>query len=76
MLFYLKETLLQQKRNTFSKRSELLKQYIIDWDEYSKKEKEQEQQKQDFTREEVEFIDQSRKEPDSLLLSLKKSNNS
>lgn len=67
-----KGNLLKEKNKEYLKRQELLRQYIIDWNYYKEEEKQQEINLQNLTLEELEFINRSREELDTLIIKLKK----
>ncbi len=66
-----KQSVLEKKQKEWWQRNELLRQYILDWNYYSEEEKKEETKIQNFTPEELEFINRSREEIDALLHSLK-----
>ena len=60
------------RQSELYKRRNLLRQYIIDWNEYNKAEKESISKSNKFTREEVKYIETTREEIDSLVAHNKK----
>ncbi len=68
-----KRLLLQsQKEELLQKRYDLLRQYIIDWNYYSKEEQQKECDNENISIEELEFIEKTRIELDAMIKNLKR----